>query len=354
MKRELETEALGPDGAAFFLLARDVLHQLVWSEDDAPSDESSSQGAQRRKDVVKTLRGAMTASKPLYRALVRQPLLWQSLLKEARPGISTVVWSQMHSGDLIQLMRSAYDYTSPATSSAVRRALHWGDALQDAQFLGALGGRSPGRFLDELESLLSVLTADITASSRHSHTSYDALRRRLFATPDPLGFLLSLIVAALMPYDPQHELALQPEEFAALIVTLQGSFSYTPLNQIMARVLAPLQRLVQLWPEQRARCDAMLQSELRGEIEWAAWRLQTPDEPLSIVPRAEMPWEYVLFWYVIMTQYIGIYGHRMFHACVGCFEPLNAQSECCWHRDAPNQLYCNADCFTRHQEWSTM
>lgn len=353
MKRELEAD-LGPDGNAFFVMARDVLHQLVLDEDGPPlaDPQMTNDSIKRHRHVVKTLRAWMTSSRTLNRTLVMQPLLWQVLLPEARPGLSTGVWDQMHAGDMLRLCYVEYTHNGLRVFDPMARSLQLGEAMEDAQFQASLSfDTTPLRFLADLEQLMRQLVGDVVLPSHITarNRGYDALRLRLYDSPDPLGFCLALLIVAMQPYDPEGLVRLTPEDYASLIATLQGTFMFKAMNDIRRTMLGPLQRLFALWPSYGPRCNEALRRQLRAEIQCRAWRLQALDSPQTLVPRTELPWSYVLFWFTMMTRLLEVHPDRtMFHACVSCFEPLDAQSECCWHRDAPQELYCNAMCFTKH------
>lgn len=182
---------------------------------------------------------------------------------------------------------------------------------------------------------------------------------RFYLSDRPLDWLLLATTQLAQNLDPEDgstlEYAESEQSFRGPEYDPRASYklpyNYNHYGEYMSvqEWLAPMKRLVALWQrsEQAREAHEVFVHRLRRDVQWSVMRLQQDDDQLTLVPRAELPMSYCVFWFAL--AYAGTDGHalyeehRMFHACVGCAQPL--RGECCWPRDTPTELYCSAECY---------
>lgn len=342
MKRELDPEPLQVTSVAFFAQARDLIAHMTWQDEPVADLTPEEHWQVVRQDLVRGLRSLMTTSKELNRVLVLDASLWQQLLgalqvSRGQP-LSVLRLDVMEVHDLAILSSQAY---SP-------------DRLMtyDLSIVGEIRGGLPLHAY--AETALNLLF------DTFRRLNQDALLVTLRTqAADPVRWWLELLrsvlrrdtemagVSALFraipgfrPTDPFYLWRATGERFLGNnAVSLRGKWYGLD---------AWLDRQLLGWnPEGSAKAQTLF---WRTTLRYSSRTLQEPDSVLTLVPLEDLPQSYLLFWFVL----VGARSppnvpqrHRMFHACVACERELSSDALCCWLRDEPSRLYCNAQCFAQ-------
>lgn len=399
MKRERTAEE-GIATQVFFEQARDLIADIVWGDVEPTGDDSaelkggepidrwvnrlnrpeqgplSRETFRRTADVrslaIRRLRALMGTNREINRALVLNTQLWINLLGVLAPQqnlrLSSLEFERMTWSDMLQLYNHSVRPETLTSALLMPLGPAIAQLIDDTELRGLLGARSPGEFEANvmrvvgttLWHLLSVRRVEWRTALWLRGMAWDRwMAARFYLSDRPLDWLLLATTQLAQNLDPEDgstlEYAESEQSFRGPEYDPRASYrlpyNYNHYGEYMSvrEWLAPMKRLVALWQqsEQAREAHEVFVHRLRRDVQWSVMRLQQDDDQLTLVPRAELPMSYCVFWFAL--AYAGTDGHalyeehRMFHACVGCAQPL--RGECCWPRDTPTELYCSAECY---------
>lgn len=381
MKRDRDTPETQAITLVFFDQARDLLSRIVWddvqtSETEGPlSRETYSRSPKERIGAIRRLRALMTTSRELNRVLVLNSQLWVDLMAVLAPQqglrLRCYEFRCMNWSDLLQLYNKRIApevlvtaLLGPTLSPALARL------TDDTELLGLLGTRSPAEFEANVMRVVGTTLWHILSVNQVEWRQQQWLRDmawdrwmagRFYSVDRPLDWLLQATLQLAQDRDPDGtpftprgtEQSFEgPEYDVRRSSHLPYNYNHWGEYMDVKDWVPPMQRLVALWEQatqERQEAHLAFESRLRRDVQWAVAHLQQDDDAGTLVSKSELPMSYSLFWFAL--AYAGNGGrytrypreHRMFHACVGCEQPLHG--ECCWSRDEPNQLYCDAACY---------
>lgn len=412
MKRELEsTEREMP--AHWHVIVHqcgDLLASVVWN----PSDTGfyGAKAEAERRAAVRGLRSILTLDRTTYHTMLRDPRPWRALLPMLRefaqrhPLVSDE-FAYMRGGDLLLLSTDLFERNTLYYAMMRPVFSQLAPLLRDADVL-----RETERFsASELEQHLACaatylfrqfgrggLSTDWRSDARNVH-------HPLFTSAEPISWLFEALLEslegavgpdatddtryALVPGLHAHGLPLRAGQFARDLSRELANFDGTGVSKVgrlgppkykpsatATELVAPLRSFVALWRRDggtRERTHAELEARLRADIVRQAELLQEPDGAETLVPLAELPFAYKLFWLTLCRMTSGFATvdydpalddpqrrHRMFHSpavlsqirdlwqsrsaepghCITCC----ADGVVCHEASCPENAYCSPKC----------